>query len=158
LALFPDATDYETARENVLFDGFATDCTQAFWVRALQKFDSSISINGLLDNSPENLEISDQCFANNLVIASPDELGLGLCQKFLGTARISRTKGQCAQWQHWEWQEIYRRYCDPDFPKAPVSVKANLFLKRLVHVHPVKLETSFKLYKIRRSSELGSIK
>lgn len=158
LELFPDATDFETDREDVLFDGFATDCTQAFWVRALQKFDSSIYINGLLDNSPENLEISEQCFANNLVIASPAELGLGLCQKFLGTARISRTKGQCAQWQHWEWQEIYRRYCDPDFPKAPASVKASLFLKRLVHVHPVKLETLVKLYKNRHSSESGGIK
>lgn len=158
LELFPDARDPETDREDVLFQGFATDCTQAFWIRALQKFDSSIHINNLLDNTPENLETSEKCFANNLVIASPAELGLGLCQKFLGTARISRTKGQSAQWQHWEWQEIYRRYCDPHFPKAPASVKANLFLKRLIHVHPVKLETIVKLYKTRRNSESGSTK
>ena len=158
LDLFEDAQDPIHDNEGALYKSYPPDCTQMFWIKALQKFDTSIHVNELLDRSASRLEQSDLCFANNLVIASPADLGLGLCQKFLGTARISRTKGQCAQWQHWEWQEIYRRYCDPDFPKAPASVKANLFLKRLVHVHPVKLETIVKLYKNRRSSESGGIK
>ena len=55
-------------------------------------------------------------------------------------------------------RDYLARVNDPDFPKAPASVKANLFLKRLVHVHPVKLETIVKLYKNRRSSESGGIK
>src|SRR5690554_7660072 len=123
-----------------------------FWIKALQKFDTSIHVNELLDRSASRLEQSDLCFANNLVIASPADLGLGLCQKFLGSARISRTKGQCAQWQHIEWVNAYSELCENK--KGAFLTSPNLlmlFLQRLIHVYPTRFETRLKLRKWSRA-------
>ncbi|WP_092025195.1 WavE lipopolysaccharide synthesis family protein [Marinobacter zhejiangensis] len=128
--------------------GFPIDCTQMFWLRALNKFYPDLSLTGLLDNRPEAIEQSNQCYANNLIIGSPADIGLGLCQKFSGNARIARTKGKCAQWHFFEWQDLYRQYCDVAFqPDVTLRQRVRLFLTRLLHVYPTKLETVLKLRK-----------
>ncbi|SDX34211.1 WavE lipopolysaccharide synthesis family protein [Marinobacter mobilis] len=128
--------------------GFPIDCTQMFWLRTLNKVYPDIRLTGLLDNRPEVLAQSDQCYANNLVIGSPEDIGLGLCQKFSGNARIARTKGKCAQWQFFEWKDLYRRYCQPDYrPDVTALHRLKLFLTRLIHVFPTRLETSVRLRK-----------
>ncbi len=151
LELLEDVSPDEAAKANVLAQGFIMDCTQMFWLRTLKKFNDTIKLDGLLDNSRENLELSDLYYANNLIIASPEELGLSLGEKFSGNARIARQKGKCAQWQHWEWQELYRRFCDPEMPHAPLHKKLRLIGQRAMYVHPVRLETAFKLWKQKYS-------
>lgn len=128
--------------------GFPIDCTQMFWLRTLQKFYPDLGLTGLLDNRAEVIEQSDLCYANNLVIGSPSDIGLGLCQKFSGNARIARTKGKCAQWQFFEWQDLYRKHCQHNFrPTATRADRLRLFLERLVHVFPTRLETALGLRK-----------
>lgn len=147
IELFDDASPEVATKAKALARGFIIDCTQALWLRTLQKYDNSITLNKLLDNSREKIELSDYYYVNNLVIASPEELGLSLGEKFSGNARIARQKGKCAQWQHWEWQELYRRFCDPEMPPAPLYKKLRLFWQRAIYVYPTRLETAFKLWK-----------
>lgn len=155
LDLLHNATDPIKENEVSYYSTFPIDCTQMFWLRALSKFDPATSLRGLLDNSHENIEKSNHICANNLVVASPAELGLGLCQKFLGTARISRPRGQCAQWQHFEWQNEYNRFCTPSFPINTSSklTALKVGLQRLVYVHPTKIETAFKILKRKKTRE-----
>ncbi|MGD8176246.1 WavE lipopolysaccharide synthesis family protein [Marinimicrobium sp. ARAG 43.8] len=151
LPLYDDATDPKQQSEFSEKSGFPIDCTQMFWISALQKFNPSISLGGLLDTSNGALGDSDICFANNFVIASPEQLGLGLCKKFLGKARISRTKGQCAQWQHIEWINSYKKHCAANYSKLslhPDLIK--LWLHRAWHVLPTRLETQIKVSKRAR--------
>ncbi|WP_144823842.1 WavE lipopolysaccharide synthesis family protein [Marinobacter piscensis] len=147
LELLDDVSPEQAAKANALAHGFIIDCTQMFWLRTLKKFDGSIKLDGLFDNSRQKLELSDGYYANNLVIASPEELGLSLKGRFSGNARIARQKGKCAQWQHWEWQELYRRFCDPEMPHTPLYKKLRLFGQRIIYVYPARLETAFKLWK-----------
>lgn len=133
---------------------FPIDCTQMFWLKALQRFDPSIQLHGLLDATPANLRLSDLCYANNLVIGSPEQIGLGLCQKFLGTARISRPRGKSAQWQHEEWLRVYHNHCLASRSRAPLAYWQRLlllFLQRCIYVYPTRLETWFKIRKLARA-------
>lgn len=145
LDLLEDLTQPEPAPNTSKIAHFPIDCTQMFWLKALQKFDPDIGLSGLLDNDPDKHEFSDVCYANNLVIGSPEDIGLGLCERFKGTARIARTKGKCAQWQHFEWQDLYQQYCEPSFrPRGSVGQRFQLFLNRLIHVYPTRLEAAFR--------------
>uniref|UniRef100_UPI004047EB93 WavE lipopolysaccharide synthesis family protein n=1 Tax=Roseivirga sp. TaxID=1964215 RepID=UPI004047EB93 len=135
---YPDAKPAEDKNNRPLAEKFPIDCTQMFWLSALQKFDPSIKLKGLLDTSDNALELSDKIYANNLVIASPDELGLGLCQKFLGTARISRPTGRYAQWQHVDWQYLVTNR----HPKTLTRIKNSLI--RTILIKPKKLELLIK--------------
>jgi len=136
------------------YPNYLIDCTQLFWLLALQKFSSSITLEHLLDNSKEKIAQSECCYANNLVIASAEELGLGLGEKFSnGKVRISREKGRCAHLQFSEWQALYKHYCDASF-KVEVSTtyKRTLFLNRLRYVYPSYLETKIRLLKRKMGS------
>ncbi|GGE74782.1 hypothetical protein GCM10011533_29010 [Streptosporangium jomthongense] len=151
LPLYKNATNPEQQNEASVKGDFPIDCTQMFWLSALQKFNPSIAIKGLLDTSNGALVNSDICFANNLVIASPEQLGLGLCQKFLGEARISRTKGQCAQWQHTEWINAYKKHCTANSKINRIQLSLiKLWLTRMWHVFPTRIETRLKLLKWKR--------
>lgn len=149
LELLKDVTTDEAADAKNASRGLLIDCTQMFWLKTLKKFDPSIRLDGLLDNAPETLEKSDIYYANNLIIAEPDALGLSLGEKFSGNARIARQKGKCAQWQHFEWQDLYRKYCQPSFkPDATAWQRLSLTFARLLHVLPTRIETTLK--KVRR--------
>lgn len=146
LKLLDDVTPDEAARAQARGNGFIVDCTQMFWLRTLQKFDASVQLEGLLDNTPDKLGQSDLYYADNLVIAPPEIMGLSLGEKFSGNARIARPKGRCAQWQFFEWQDLYKRYCDPAFkPDTTLRQRLALQLARLIYVHPTRLETRLKL-------------
>ncbi|MCD1631090.1 WavE lipopolysaccharide synthesis family protein [Marinobacter shengliensis] len=152
LDLYPDAQDPISENEASLRNDFPIDCTQMFWLSALQKFDPDVGLIGLLDRSGDAINRSRSIYANNLVIAAPEELGLGLCQKFLGSARISRTKGQCAQWQHIEWINAYRELCENKKGSFLASSELlALFLQRLIYVYPTRIETRLKLRKWNRA-------
>jgi len=144
--------DFEPSSSNPLspcYPNYLIDCTQLFWLLALQKFSPSITLEHLLDSSQGKITQSECCYANNLIIASPEDLGLGLGEKFSnGKARISREKGKCAHLQFTEWQTLYKKYCDANF-KVAVSTKYNLslLLNRMRYVYPSYLETKMRLLK-----------
>lgn len=140
-ASLTDASNTVTSPKN-----FVTDCTQMFWIKALQKFDCSVGLEGLLDSNQSQRRKSDLYYANNLIIGAPDDLGLGLEKKFSGKARIARLKGQCAQWQLFDWEDLYKKYCAPSFISEIPSKKRWVYaLARIIYVLPSRIETYFKL-------------
>ena len=89
---------------------------QDIWLRYLNKhLAEPIELKHLFDTSPELLQVSEQCFANNLVVAGLDEIGLALPSKFAGGTRAVKTSSLIAYLSHLDWQQLYRRYCDPEF-------------------------------------------
>ncbi len=92
---------------------FPPDCTQKFWLAALQKFDPSIELQHLHEYSDRLKRISDICYANNLVVGEPETIGLGLNSKFADDERANRLSGRITYLSHLGWQRLYRSYCDP---------------------------------------------
>ncbi|MEL7290561.1 MAG: WavE lipopolysaccharide synthesis family protein [Pseudomonadota bacterium] len=148
---FPLFEDFAPSTEEPIskgFPNFIIDCTQALFIAALQQFDSSIKLTHLLDNDAKIIERSNRIIANNLVVATLDKLGLGLCQKFLGTARVSRTSGKVAHLQFFEWQQLYKEMCDSSFkPEASVVDSIVLFLQRCLYIFPTRPQTILKVWK-----------
>jgi len=133
------------------YPNYIIDCTQLFWLLALEKFDSSIKLDHLLDNSPQKLKQSEICYANNLIIGSPEDIGLGLGEKFAnGKVRISRERGKCAHIYFHEWHELYKKYCDSDSViNYPTRLKIRLLINRIKYVFPIYPETKLRLLKRR---------
>lgn len=153
IPLFEEFQPTSSVPINEGFPDYVIDCTQALCLAAFQQFDSSIQLKSLLDNSPKKIELSEKCYANNLVIAPPEILGLGLCQKFLGKARVSRTKGKCTHYQFFEWQALYKQYCDPTlYIDSHWKKRCKLFLVRCLHAFPTRFETVMKIKKRARRS------
>lgn len=148
---FPLFEDFVPSAEEPIsagFPHFIIDCTQALFIAALQKYDSTIALKHLLDNQPETLMRSERIIANNLIVAPIDKLGLGLCQKFLGTARVSRASGKVAHLQFFEWQQLYKKMCGPSFnPKTSMVESLVLFLQRCLYVFPTRPQTLLKVWK-----------
>lgn len=146
LELLADASPMEAKNPKTSPKSFIIDCTQMLWIRALQKFDGSVRLTGLLDSDQKQRRKSDLYYANNLVIGAPDDIGLGLEKKFSGKARIARLKGRCAQWQLFDWEDLYKNYCDPTFVSGISSKKRwGYTLARVIYVLPSRVETYFKL-------------
>lgn len=148
IPLFEDFVPSKSSEINIGFPDFVTDCTQALFLAALQRFDASIQLKSLLDNSKDKLLLSKQIIANNLIVAPLDMIGLGLCQKFLGQARVSRTSGQVSHLQFFEWQNLVKKYCDKDLKIDDYWLKTvSMFFKRCIYVYPTRIQTRIKLYK-----------
>lgn len=146
LDLLLDVSPLEAGNAKTSPKNFPIDCTQMFWVRALQKFDNSVGLKSLLDSDQTQQKKSDLYYANNLVIGAPDDIGLGLEKKFSGKARIARLKGRCAQWQLFDWEDLYKKYCDPSFVSEISSKKRwNYILARIIYVLPSRVESYVKL-------------
>ncbi|MFL7866156.1 MULTISPECIES: WavE lipopolysaccharide synthesis family protein [Vibrio] len=130
---------------------FITDCTQELFLSGLKKFKSSLNIIHLLDISNDKIIESEHIYANNLIIVPQEQLGLGLCQKFLGKSRVSRAKGKCAHYQYHEWLALYKKYCDKNI-HIPLFkwLSIKVFFQRCLYVFPTKLETWYKMYKRSR--------
>lgn len=131
------------------YPNYPIDCTQMFWQEGLKNFTFNTQLGHLHDLSHDKLHLSEQFIANNLIIAAPEEIGLGLCDKFLGQARVNRVRGKSSFYQLSDWLNLYRQYCDAQQPMK-VSARLLLWLQRLVYVYPVMLETRFKLKKRHR--------
>ena len=90
------------------------DVMQDLCVRFLNKHLSPpIELRNLHDRAGE---LAEQCrlfYANNLVIAAPEDIGLGMPSKFSGDARVAKRSSRITFLQFVEWQRLYRRYCDP---------------------------------------------
>ncbi|TAA46008.1 WavE lipopolysaccharide synthesis family protein [Corallincola spongiicola] len=113
---FDDLPYDESRKGQEQHDGypyFMPDCTQKFWLKALQRFDPSIQIKHLHDYSPKSKRQSDLCYANNLIIGEPEVVGLGLNTKFSGSERANRIGSIITYIHHLAWQRLYKKYCDP---------------------------------------------
>ncbi|WP_028869037.1 WavE lipopolysaccharide synthesis family protein [Psychromonas arctica] len=151
----PLVKDYKKKSEHDLspsHPNYITDCTQLFWLRSLQKFEPSITLEHLLDNNKEKTKQSDICYANNVIISSPEEIGLNLGEKFSnGKVRISRERGKCAHIYFHEWQDLYKKYCDPTFNIEPAYIlRFKLFINRLKYIFPVYFEAKIRQLKRKK--------
>ncbi|MFV0447193.1 MAG: WavE lipopolysaccharide synthesis family protein [Vibrio sp.] len=153
--------DFKPSKEIPLYEGFpdfVIDCTQALFLAALRKFNSTIKLKSLLDNSKGVLHLSDKIIANNLIVAPIDMIGLGLCQKFLGQARVSRTSGKIAHLQFFEWKKLHQAYCDPNLKIEHYWFKRSiLFFQRCMYIYPTRLQTKLRIKKMSRKG-LATIK
>lgn len=151
MPVFEDFEATSVCQYNIGYPDFVTDCTQELFIKALQKFDPSITLNGLLDNSKSKLIQSEICIANNLIIAPLEMIGLGMPDKFKGKARVARAKGKAAHIQFFEWVCWYSKYCNEPLDELSMSIKRIvIFIKRLIYVFPYRVETFFKLKKRKR--------
>ncbi|MFO6423882.1 WavE lipopolysaccharide synthesis family protein [Motilimonas sp. KMU-193] len=146
LAYLPDYDIDQEKFPNKHYPYYPIDCTQLFWMYAIQNFDKNFNINHLHDITANKLVQSERFIASNLVIASPEEIGLGLCKKFLGKARANRASGRYSYYQFNEWKSLYNRYCGMHEPVDKWQT-LKLAMMRWLLIRPVALQTSYKLIK-----------
>ncbi|GEM78166.1 WavE lipopolysaccharide synthesis family protein [Vibrio superstes] len=128
------------------FPNYLVDCTQMLFIRSISKFSNNIVFNHLTESRYQTY--SDKIIADNLIILDEARLNLGMPSKFLGKARISKEKGRCAMFRFYEWEYLYRKYCDPsyDISSSSQDILTNTF-NRLRYIFPRKFETYFSLLK-----------
>lgn len=72
-----------------------------------------LSLRDVYDTSGDKLRQSDLFFANNFVVATPDEIGFGLPLKFT-EGRQAKFSSVATCLASPEWRRLYAKYCDPD--------------------------------------------
>jgi len=155
IPFLPDLAYSEENKGKAQNNGFPqinVDCTQSFWLAALSKTRSDVSIRYLYDCSSEKLELSNKYYANNLVIASPSELGVSVGDKFTNPARSKAGKrsGVVCFMTFREWQSLYRRHCDREYRVSGSFLEdVRLWFWRLLLVFPRRPETELKLLRRR---------
>lgn len=94
-------------------------------------------IRDVFDTRGGLLALSDLFFANNFVVASAQQIGLGLPSKF-SAGREAKLYSRATCMAPAEWQMLYRRYCAPGY--RPIEGKGELVKVWLVRlwVVPVK--------------------
>lgn len=81
---------------------------QFIWVSFLRKH-REVDFDFYADNRESVLESSEKSLAANLVLLSPEQLGI----KFL--KYDVKIEDRVSLYTHGEWQRLYKKYCDPDF-------------------------------------------
>ncbi|MCE9608451.1 MAG: WavE lipopolysaccharide synthesis family protein [Planctomycetia bacterium] len=82
---------------------------QTMWLGLLRKH-GDVACRHMTDVADGAIEATERTIANNLVLASPNQLGL----KYLKGRRGSLWDFESiAVYTHCEWRRLYRRYCDP---------------------------------------------
>lgn len=74
-----------------------------------------LNLQNIFDTSDGKLRQSDIFFANNFVVATPEEIGFGLPLKFT-EGRQAKFSSMATCLARPEWQCHYRKYCDPELP------------------------------------------
>lgn len=112
-----------------------TDVDQVLAERFIDKHrEEPLNIADVFDTSGDKLRESDIFFANNFVVATPDEIGLGLPLKFT-EGRQAKFSSRATCLASPEWQHLYRKYCDPGFDASGGSaLLVRMRLMRLVFV------------------------
>ncbi len=99
------------------------------------------------DSSGGKLRQSDLFFANNFVVTTAEEIGLGLPVKFTeGRQRKLSSKATCLSSP--EWQLLYRKYCDPGY--GPIEGKGHLAKIRVTRLFLVPMKRAGDLLRSSR--------
>lgn len=80
---------------------------QYVWSQFLRKY-TKLNFDHIFDISPENCEITNLSFANNVVIISPKQYGIRFLKRYL--ANEEKT-----MYNFYDWQFLYKKYCDHDY-------------------------------------------
>lgn len=117
------------------------DVDQALAERFINKnIDPPLALAHVFDTSGDKVRDSDLFFANNFVVATPEQVGLGLPLKFTeGRQAKFSSKATCLTFA--EWERLYRRYCDAGFDPAPaLGFLTRVWLMRGVFLPGKRLE------------------
>ena len=74
-----------------------------------------LNLRDVFDTSDGKLRQSDIFFANNFVVATPDEIGFGLPLKFT-EGRQAKFSSMATCLASPEWRRLYRKFCDTGLP------------------------------------------
>ncbi len=131
-----------------------TDVDQVLAERFIDKHRGEpLNLSDVFDTSDDKLRQSDVFFANNFVVATPAEIGLGLPLKFT-EGRQAKFSSQATCLTSAEWRGLYRRYCDPAAdPGGDFSMLARIRLMRLAFVPLKWLEFQARNLRDRRRYE-----
>ena len=127
---------------------FIPDVTQRLWLAALERFDPALGIDHLTHANGPLKKASDICYANNLIVAEPQAIGLGLCSKFSGKRRANKLSSRITYLSFFEWKCLYQTHCDPGFKVAnKLKGKLRLTLLRCLFLPGKTLEGRVRLLK-----------
>ncbi|RJG49547.1 WavE lipopolysaccharide synthesis family protein [Motilimonas pumila] len=146
ISLLEDYNLQQQGLPNPHYPYFPIDCTQLFWHLGLKNFDYDTKLKHLHDLSDNKQLAQDKFIASNLVIASPEELGLGLCKKFLGKARVNRVTGVASFYQQEDLRWLINQYCQGRYHINKQN-EMKRKLQRWLLIRPVGIETKLKLIK-----------
>lgn len=80
---------------------------QYLWLSLLKRQGVEVSLEHPWDLSPQNLELTERSFANNLILLEPQRIGLRSLKHTL------KLDAWATVFSYGEWLRLYRRYCDP---------------------------------------------
>ncbi len=110
-----------------------------------------IALRDIFDVDDDKPRQSDLFFANNFVVATAEEVGLGIPLKFT-TGRQAKFSSRATCLATAEWQGLYRTHCDPDYrPTADPRLLLTIRLMRALAVPLKRVESlSRELREARR--------
>lgn len=128
---------------------YRLSCEQRLFLSALKyNFNIDYNLAHLNDRSPSLKATSELTFANNFIIASANEIGLGQATKFNTHRRQSRKSNLITFLDYSRWQQLYKKHCDKDFHiKNYVFTTLFLSAQRLILVFPKSIQTEFKIFR-----------
>ncbi|MBL4915264.1 WavE lipopolysaccharide synthesis family protein [Shewanella schlegeliana] len=92
----------------------------------LRKLDSTVPyLQHRHQNSPELLAYWERFIASNLVVLEPEQIGLGLIQRFIPKSK--RPNEIC----HQDWLLLYKQYCDPSIAISKFDIFKTIGWKRM---------------------------
>ncbi len=148
---FPFDPDLQGARQHRGAPAPPPDVDQVLAERFINKHrEEPLGLVDIFDRSGGKLRQSDVFFANNFVVATPDEIGLGLPLKFTeGRQAKFSSKATCLASP--EWRRLYRQFCDPAFDASGgAALLARIWMMRLLFVPLKWLESSARSARDRR--------
>lgn len=132
LPFFPDV-EFDSAKSaNSHCRGSITQCInpeQAYCDAWLQHLDKNIQkLQHRYHITTAITEQWNRFMASNFVILEPEQIGLGLAKRFIPKSK------RPDEMSHMDWQLLYQRYCDPDFPRPYFDLLIQLGWKRLLKI------------------------
>lgn len=148
----PLFTDFIQIDKSELYAGYPyhrLSCEQRLFLSALKhSFGLDYNVKFLTDYDRNLKKISKLTFANNFVVASADQVGLGLSSKFISHRRFKQTSQKITYLDYFRWRCLYQEYCDNNFEiKHQFYLKTKLSLLRLFFIPPKSIQTWFKVVK-----------
>ncbi len=115
---------------------FKMSTEQYLWLSFIKKYDDSIFMSHLLDSSKDTINKSRSIIVNNLIIAEPKLIGLGIPVRFNLTL-----KTECTYISFMRWKILYKKHCDTAYSiPGALQYSIALFLIRLWFYGPKRLK------------------